>query len=84
VWRWGIVEIRSIIWYCRTMTKLEKIEKEIASLDSSDVRKLSEWFAAYEADLWDKQIAKDADGGKLDALIEKAKRDIAEGKVSPL
>jgi hypothetical protein len=66
------------------MTKLEKIEKEIASLDPSDVRKLSDWFAAYEADLWDNQIAKDAAGGKLDALIEKAKRDIAKGKVSPL
>jgi hypothetical protein len=66
------------------MTKLEKIEKEIASLDSSDVRKLSEWFAAYEADLWDKQIGRDADNGKLDALIQKAKREIAEGKVSPL
>jgi hypothetical protein len=66
------------------MTKLEKIEKEIASLDHSEVRKLSEWFAAYEADLWDKQIDRDAGDGKLDALIQKAKLEIAEGKVSPI
>jgi hypothetical protein len=33
------------------MTKLEKIEKEIASLDPKDVRKLADWLDEHKADL---------------------------------
>ena len=66
------------------MTKLEKIEQEIAALDPADVRKLAEWLAAYQADLWDRQIAEDAKSGRLDKFVETANAEIASGKFRPL
>ncbi len=66
------------------MTKLEKIEQEISSLDPKDVRKLADWLDEYKAELWDRQIEADAKAGKLDGLIAEARREIAEGKVRPL
>ena len=66
------------------MTKLEKIEQDIASLSASEVAKLAEWFAEFHAELWDRQIEDDAKAGKLDDLVAKAKAEIAAGKVRPL
>ncbi len=66
------------------MTKLEKIEQDIASLDPKDVRKLADWLEEYKADLWDQQIEADAKAGKLDKLIANAKDEIAAGKTRPL
>jgi hypothetical protein len=66
------------------MTKLEKIEQEIAALDPKDVRKLADWLDDYKAELWDRQIEADAKAGKLDELVANARREIAEGKVRPL
>ena len=65
------------------MTKLEKIEQEISSLNPSDVHKLADWLAAYQADLWDKQIEGDAKSGRLDKFVETAKAEIASGKFRP-
>ncbi len=66
------------------MTKLEKIEQDIASLDPKDVRKLAEWLDEYKAELWDQQIEADAKAGRLDGFIENAHKEIAAGKVRPL
>ena len=66
------------------MTKLEKIEQDIASLGPSDVAKLAEWLAEYQTDLWDRQIEADAKAGRLDKLVENAKAELAAGKVREL
>jgi hypothetical protein len=66
------------------MTKLEKIEQEITSLDPKDVRKLADWIEEYKWELWNRQIEADSKAGKLDKLVENARREIASGKVRPL
>ena len=66
------------------MTKLEKIEQEIAGLSPGDVAKLAQWFAEYHADLWDRQIEADAKAGRLDKLMENAKAELAAGKARDL
>jgi len=66
------------------MTKLEKIEAEIKSLGTEDLRRVSELVAELQNDLWDEQIARDSEAGKLDSLIKEAKADIAAGRVKPL
>ena len=38
------------------MTKLEKIELDIAALAPADVLKLAAWFEEFTAELWDRQI----------------------------
>lgn len=57
------------------MTKLEKNEKEIASLSPGDVATLAEWFADFHAELWDRQIEADAKAGTLDKLVEQTRDD---------
>lgn len=66
------------------MTKLEKIEQEIAALSDGDRRKLAQWFAEFHAELWDRQIESDYDAGRLGKLIDSARRELAEGKSRPL
>ena len=66
------------------MTKLEKIEQEIASLPQADVFKLANWFAEFHAELWDRQIEEDSKAGRLDKLFAEAEADIAAGNVRPL
>jgi hypothetical protein len=70
--------------YRRQMTKLEKIEQDIASLSKADLKDLSKWLDEFNADVWDKQIEDDAAAGKLDKLISAAKAQAAAGKVRPL
>ena len=66
------------------MTKPEKIELDIAALAPADVRKLAAWFGEFTADLWDQQIEADAKAGRWDGFIDKARKEIAAGKVRPL
>jgi hypothetical protein len=41
-------------------------------------------FQRFEAELWDRQIERDAAGGRLDALAEEAMTEIREGRTGPL
>jgi hypothetical protein len=66
------------------MTKLEKIEQDIAALEPKDVRKLAEWLDEYKAELWDRQIEADAKSGKLDYMAEKALVDHRAGRTRPV
>ena len=66
------------------MTKLEKIEQDIASLTPGEVAKLARWFAEYQADVWDKQIEDDASAGRLDNLADQALASHHAGKTRPL
>ena len=66
------------------MTKLEKIDRDIASLSPKEIWKLAGWFAAHHADLWDKQTAEDAASGRLAAFADQALADHLAGKSTPL
>ena len=66
------------------MTRLEKIEADVKALSPAEARKFAAWFADWQADLWDDQIERDVQSGKLDKLIAEAREDIKAGRVSPL
>lgn len=66
------------------MTKLEKTERETATLPQADLFKLANWFGEFHADLWDKQIEEDSKAGRLDKLFAEAGTDIVAGTVRPL
>ena len=66
------------------MTKLEKIEQDIASLTPGEVAKLARWFAEFQADVWDKQIEDDAKSGRLDSLADQALASHHAGKTRQL
>jgi len=63
------------------MSCVEQIEGQVQSLSADELKAFREWFARYEADIWDQQIESDAQNGKLlslaDAMmVEKGKRDV--------
>jgi hypothetical protein len=66
------------------MGKLEKIERQIKDLSRKEMAELREWFAAFDAEAWDRQFEADVRAGKLDALAEKALQAHASGTTTKL
>ena len=62
------------------MNTLQNIEQDIQSLPVDDVFALHQWLDNYKASLWDKQIERDSKNGKLDDLMNQARKDFKEGK----
>lgn len=66
------------------MTKIEKIETAISELSPHELRQLANWFAEYQANAWDQQIANDAQVGRLDKLADAALAHHRAGRTTPL
>jgi hypothetical protein len=66
------------------MSRVEQLEKQIAELSLSEFRVLREWFARYDADIWDRQIEADAKSGKLTTLVERALGEHESGRSTEL
>lgn len=66
------------------MTNLEQIKNAIAALPHDDIVALADWFAEFQADLWDKQIEEDAKAGRLDKFAAEARADHKAGRTTPL
>jgi hypothetical protein len=66
------------------MGKLENIERQIKDLSPQEMAELREWFAAFDAEAWDRQFEADVRAGKLDALAEKALQAHASGTTTKL
>lgn len=56
------------------------LEREVQALSPQELSDFERWFAEYKADLWDKQIEKDAKAGRLKKLEDKARESIKAGK----
>lgn len=66
------------------MTTVRDIERAIRELPEEDLRKFREWFAEFDATLWDAEFAQDASSGALESLADEALRDRDEGRTRPL
>jgi hypothetical protein len=66
------------------MEKVEKIEREVQELSPEELASFRQWFAAFDAEAWDRQFEADVRTGRLDALAERALRDHAAGKSTKL
>lgn len=69
-------------------TNVEKIVEQVKALPEKELDEFLSWLAEYELqheDEWDEQIAKDSrPGGRLEAVLDRARKDIVEGRVEPL
>jgi hypothetical protein len=65
------------------MSTVQEIESAITQLKPKDIHAVADWLLEYRERLWDKKIAADARGGKLDSLIKKAKTGHRAGKATP-
>jgi len=66
------------------MDKVEAIGHEIEALSEKELEEFRRWFAAFDADAWDRQMEADARAGRLDFLAEEALEDMRTGKVTEL
>ncbi|HUG43980.1 MAG TPA: hypothetical protein VMN76_07040 [Acidobacteriota bacterium] len=66
------------------MSNLEAIEEKIRTLSPEELAEFRRWFVEFDAAAWDRQIERDAESGKLDAIAEEALGDHAAGKSDEL
>jgi hypothetical protein len=66
------------------MSRVERIENEVESLSPEELKAFRDWFAEFDAEVWDRQIEDDAKSGKLRSLAERALRDHEAGRSSDL
>jgi hypothetical protein len=59
------------------LTKLEKIEQAVLELTEEEQAKFRQWFAEFDARVFDEKLERDAKSGKFD---ERAKRARAAHK----
>lgn len=66
------------------MSELERLAEGIEQLSPDELRKFRAWFAEFDAQVWDAQIATDAKTRKLDDLVSDALADYKTGKTREL
>ena len=62
------------------MSRIEQIEGEVKSLSPDELKVFRDWFARFDAEVWDDQIEADAKNGKLKSLADRALRDHESGR----
>ena len=66
------------------MGAIEKLELLVKSLSPQELAKFREWFAEFDAQIWDRQIEADAAAGKLDRIIDESMAEHRANKSRPL
>lgn len=66
------------------MSQVEEIEVAIQSLSPGELVEFRRWFAEFDAEIWDEQIAADSKSGKLNHLIDEALEEYRSGRVIEL
>ena len=66
------------------MSTIGEIENALRALPVQEARAVADWLQDYLEEQWDKQMEADAANGRVDRAWEKAKADIAAGRVKPL
>ena len=66
------------------MSKVEAIEQQIEKLSPEELAAFRSWYAAFDAEAWDRQFEADVKAGKLDALADKALRAHTTGQSNKL
>ena len=62
------------------MSRVEQLEGVVKSLSAEELKAFRDWFASYDAGVWDAQIEADLKNGKLRSVVERAIRDHESGR----
>ena len=66
------------------MSTVPEIERAIRELPPEELAKFRQWFAEFDAVLWDRQIEEDIAAGRLDRLADEALDDLRNGHCKEL
>jgi hypothetical protein len=60
------------------VSTIQEIEQAIRALPPEELAALRDWFAAFDAEIWDQQLEQDVAAGRLDRFAEEALRDFTD------
>jgi hypothetical protein len=63
------------------MSKVEEIEQAAERLTPQDFDRLASWIDARRHETWTRQMARDAEAGRLDFLFEEAEAERGAGQL---
>ena len=63
---------------------VNEIETAITQLSDHELAEFSSWFHQFHNDAWDKQMERDSESGRLDALFAEAQAEYKAGLSKPL
>lgn len=66
------------------MSTIAEIETAVSQLGPDELAAFRAWFAAFDAEAWDRQFEEDVAAGRLDQLAEEALTDLREGRCTDL
>ena len=66
------------------MSTVQDIQDAVRHLSSEDLASFRQWFAEFDASLWDKQFELDVAAGRVDRFAEEALMDMREGRCTNL
>lgn len=61
---------------------IQEIEAAVTQLSPEQLVDFRAWFAEFDAQRWDQQLANDIAAGRLNALADEAIRELREGRTS--
>jgi hypothetical protein len=62
------------------MSTVEEVEQALRNMTPEELAAFRAWYAEFDAQEWDRQIEADVAAGRLDWLVEEARRDLREGR----
>ena len=65
------------------MPSLLEVEEAISHLPDEQLRQFRQWFHDFDQALWDRQMERDVQAGKLDAILSEARGDYSSGNSKP-
>ena len=66
------------------MSTVPEIERAIEQLPPDELSRFRAWFAAFDAERWDRQFQADVAAGRLDRLADEALADLRNGRCTDL
>ena len=66
------------------MSTVQDIAEAIRQLAPQELAAFRAWFAAFDAEQWDRQFEEDVAAGRLDALAQEAIQDLQAGRCTDL
>lgn len=66
------------------MSTVREIEQAIQALSQGDLAEFRDWFAAFDAEQWDREIEHDVNSGRLNSLADEAIADLEAGRCTDL
>ncbi len=63
---------------------VQELETAVTQLPTPELAQFKAWFDEYQTDLWDQQIEKDLEAGRLDALLAEVDKEYEAGMARPL